>query len=133
MAPEPTVMTAAASIVVEFVPGTRVEREAQVVPRLPIVQNGPPGTTVCFADGLRIPLPTSQIVSFEDGVDAAARVTLGGMRFAGVVAGQLVFLRVRDLEPEARLSPERSSRMTLEPDMVVSVTVDGHVVWPSIH
>ena len=126
-------MTPAPLIVVELVPGTRVEREAEVVPRLPIVQNGPPGTTLHLADGLRIPLPTSQIVAFEDGRDAAARVTFGGMSFAGVIAGQLVFLRVRDLEPQARLSPERSSRMTLEPHMVVSVTVDGHVVWPSIH
>jgi hypothetical protein len=74
-----------------------------------------------------------QIVSVDDATDAGARVGFGGMSFAGVVTGQLVFLRVRDLEPEARLSPERSSRMTLEPHMVASVTVDGHVVWPALH
>ena len=120
-------------LVVEFVPGTRVEREAELVPRLPIVQNGPPGTFVVFADGARVPLPTDQIVSSEDGGGAGARVGFGGMRFFGVVAGQLVFLRVRDLAPEARLSPERSSRMTLEPHMVTAVTEDGHVVWPALH
>jgi hypothetical protein len=128
------VTAAPAPLVVEFVSGTRIEREAAPVSRLPIVQNGPPGTFVIFADGTRVPLPTDQIVSTEtEAGGAGARVGFGGMRFAGVVAGQLVFLRVRDLEPEARLSPERSSRMTLEPHMVMAVTEDGHVVWPALH
>jgi hypothetical protein len=126
-------VTAIAPLVVEFVPRTRVEREAELVPHLPIVQNGPPGTFVVFADGRRVPLPTDQIVSAEESTDTGARVGFGGMRFAGVVDGQLVFVRVRDLAPEARLSPERSSRMTLEPHMVAAVIVDGHVVWPTVH
>jgi len=36
-------------------------------PKLPIVQNGPPGTAIVFADGTKVPLPTDQIVFAEDG------------------------------------------------------------------
>jgi hypothetical protein len=52
------------------------------------------------------------------------------MRFDGVEAGQLVFRRVRDLAPEATLSPERSNRMTLELWMVATVVRFGRRVWP---
>jgi hypothetical protein len=48
----------------------------------------------------------------------------------GIECGQLVFLQVRDLQPEALLSPQRGRRMTLEPQMVASVAVDGRTVWP---
>jgi len=36
---------------------------------------------------------------------------------------------VRDLQPEALLSPERGRRMTLDPRLVASIAVDGRVVW----
>jgi hypothetical protein len=67
--------------IVEFVQGTRVEKERAFMPGLPVVQNGPPGTFVTFADGRRVPLPTDQIVFAEDN-GGAARVGFGGMRFA---------------------------------------------------
>jgi hypothetical protein len=120
----------AVALLVEFVGGTRVHRETAVSPQLPIVQNGPPGTFIVFADGARVPLPTDQIVLAEDG-EGGARVGFGGMRFEGIEAGQLVFRRVRDLAPEETLSPERSFRMTLEPWMVASVASYGRLVWPS--
>jgi len=41
--------------------------------------------------------------------------------------GQLVFYRVRDLQPAELLSPQRGRRMTLEPRMVASIAVDGQV------
>ena len=116
-------------LLIEFVPGTRVYREPEVVSKLPIVQNGPPGTFVIFADGAKVPLPTDQIVFAEDG-GGVARVGFGGMSVGGMEDGQLVFHRVRDLQPEALLSPQRGRRMTLEPRMVASIAVDGHVVWP---
>jgi hypothetical protein len=116
-------------LVIEFVPGSRVHRDAAVVPGLPIVQNGPPGTFVVFADGSRVPLPTDQIVLADD-QDGAARVGLGGMGFEGLENGMLVFYRVRDLAPEETLSPERGRRMTLQPTMVSSIAVNGRAVWP---
>lgn len=116
-------------LVVEFVPGTRLLREAEVVPKLPILQNGPPGTFIVFADGSRVPLPTDQIV-LTDETDGSARVGFGGMSFEGVEDGRLVFYRVRDLAPEEELSPERASRMTLEPRMVARVLVNERKVWP---
>ena len=116
-------------LLIEFVPGTRVYREPEVVSKLPIVQNGPPGTFVIFADGAKVPLPTDQIVFAEDG-GGVARVGFGGMSAAGMEDGQLVFYRVRDLQPAELLSSERGVRMTLEPRMVASITVDGRVVWP---
>jgi hypothetical protein len=119
-------------LLIEFVPGTRISRDpafVEFVSTLPIVQNGPPGTSVVFEDGAKVPLPTDQIVFAKDG-DGAAHVGFGGMSFEGTEGGQLIFLRVRDLQPEERLSPQRGRRMTLKPRMVASIAVDGRVVWP---
>jgi len=108
-------MTAPA-LLIEFVRGTRIYREPDVTGELPIVQNGPPGTFVVFADGETVPLPTDQIVFAEDG-RGVARVGFGGMSPGGMEDGQLIFHRVRDLLPQEQLSPERGRRMTLEPRM----------------
>ena len=116
-------------LLIEFVSGTRITREPEVVSKLPILHNGPPGTSVVFRDGAEVPLPTDQIVFAED-TGGAARVGFGGMSFEGIDDGELVFLRVRDLQPEALLSPERGRRMTLDPRLVASIAVDGRVVWP---
>ena len=101
----------------------------EFVSTLPIVQNGPPGTSIVFEDGAKVPLPTDQIVLAEDG-GGTARVGFGGMSFEGMEGDQLVFLRVRDLQPEELLSPQRGRRMTLNPRIVASIAVDGRVVWP---
>ena len=119
--------------IVEFVRGSRVEKDLSVTRRdsganLRIVQNGPPGTFVRFADGGRVPLPTDQIVSLDDGA-GAARVGFGGMRFDGIEAGLLTFRRFRDLLAEHELSPERGLRMTLELEMVAAVFIEGRLVW----
>ena len=119
--------------IVEFVRGSRVEKDPPVNrpasgANLRIVQNGPPGTFVRFADGSRVPLPTDQIVSSEDGA-GAARVGFGGMRFDGLEGGLLTFRRFRDLLAEHELSPERGRRMTLEPEMVAAVFAEGRLVW----
>jgi hypothetical protein len=116
---------------VEFVQGSRIHREAAFVPAalaLPVVQNGPPGTFVTFADGSRVPLPTDQIVSTEERA-GAAQVGFGGMRFDGLEGGHLTFRRVRDLLAEHELSPERGRRMTLKPEMVAAVFMEGRLVW----
>ena len=107
--------------------GTRL-RAPRLGANLQIVQNGPPGTFVRFADGRRVPLPTDQIVSSDDGA-GAARVGFGGMRFDGVEGGLLTFRRFRDLVAEHELSPERGRRMTLEPEMVAAVFIEGRLVW----
>jgi len=114
--------------VVEFVPGSRVHKERPFVTGLPVVQNGPPGTFVTFADGRRVPLPTDQIVLAED-KDGAARVGFGGMRFDGLEEGLLTFRRVRDLVAEHELSPERGRHMTLEPRMIAAVFMEGRLAW----
>lgn len=120
---------AGAPLLIEFIAGTRLRREAPFATGLPIVGNGPPGTFVVFRDGSEVPLPTDQVV--EAGAEhGAAWVGFGGMRFDGVERGRLVFRRVRDLLPEEQLSPERGRRMTLEPEMVAAILVDGVPVWP---
>ena len=116
-------------LLIEFVSGTRITREPEVMSKLPILQNGPPGTSIVFPDGAEVPLPTDQIVFAED-TGGAAHVGFGGMSFEGIDGGELVFLRVRDVQPEALLSPERGRRMTLDPRLVASIAVDGRVVWP---
>jgi hypothetical protein len=65
-------------LLIEFAAGSSIHREPDFVPRLPILQNGPPGTSVVFADGSKVPLPTDQIVLGEDH-GGAARVGFGGM------------------------------------------------------
>ena len=115
-------------LLIEFAPQTWLYRERDLVSDLPIVRNGPPGTFVVFPGGLRVSLPTDQIV-FADERDGAARVGFGGMRFAGTAEGRLIFLRERDLQPEEQLSPSRSHVMTLEARMVSSILVDGRPVW----
>ena len=67
-------------LLIEFVSGTRITREPEVVSKLPILQNGPPGTSVVFGDGAEVPLPTDQIVFADDG-GGAAHVGFGGMSF----------------------------------------------------
>jgi hypothetical protein len=116
-------------VLIEFAAGTSLYREKELVSHLPIVGNGPPGTFVVFPGGLRVSLPTDQIVFADDG-DGAARVGFGGMSFTGTTKGHLTFVRVRDLLPAAQLSPARSYVMTLEPGMVSTILVDGHPVWP---
>jgi len=123
--------SAAAFCTVEFVQGSRIHREAPFVPAalaLPVVQNGPPGTFVTFADGSRVPLPTDQIVSTEERA-GAAQVGFGGMRFDGLEAGHLTFRRVRDLLAEHELSPERGRRMTLKPEMVAAMAPNVRIPW----
>ena len=60
----------------------------------------------------------------------AARVGFGGMRFVGEEDGYLVFLRFKDLAPSETLSPQRGTRMTIEPNMVTAIFGDGKLVWP---
>jgi hypothetical protein len=123
-------MTVELPLLIEFAPGTSLHREEDRVSHLPIFRNGPPGTFVIFPDGLRVSLPTDQIVSADD-AGGCARVGFGGMRFTGLDAAHLVFVRVRELHPEEQLSPARSHTMTLEPQWVSSVRVDGRLVWPA--
>jgi len=115
-------------LLIEFAPQTSLYRERDLVSHLPIVRNGPAGTFVVFPNGVRVSLPTDQIV-FADDTDGAARVGFGGMSFAGTEEGRLIFVRVRDLQPEEQLSPARSHIMTLEPRMVSSILVHGSPVW----
>jgi hypothetical protein len=117
-------------LLIEFAAGTRLFRERDLVGGLPILQNGPPGTFVTFADGFRVSLPTDQIV-YSDDSGAGARVGFGGMSFAGVEAERLIFHRVREMHPEDQLSPARSRTMVLSMAWVTSVSIEGHEVWPS--
>ena len=118
----------AAPLVIVFAPRTSLFREQDLISQLPILRNGPAGTFVVFPSGVRVSLPTDQIVSADES-DGAARVGFGGMRFTGPSEGRLHFVRERYLLPEEQLSPARSHVMTLEASMVSSILVDGHPVW----
>ena len=117
-------------LLVDFAAPTSLLREQNRLSTLPIVGNGPPGTFVLFPNGLRVSLPTDQIV-FADDADSHARVGFGGMRFVGLEDGHLVFIRIRDLFPEDQLSPDRSDTMQLDPRWVATIAVDGRPVWPT--
>src|SRR5580765_4973160 len=97
-------------LLIEFASPTSLYHERALLSHLPILRNGPPGTFVVFPDGMRVSLPTDQIV-FADDKDGAARVGFGGMNFVGEKQGRLTFLRVRELHPEEQLSPARSHIM----------------------
>lgn len=117
-------------LLIEFAPGTSLFRERDLVSKLPILRNGPAGTFVVFPNGLRVSLPTDQILSADD-AGGRVQVAFGGMRFTGFHDGHLIFLRVRELHPEEQLSPARSHTMTLQPPWVASIVVNGRVVWPA--
>jgi hypothetical protein len=120
-----------APVSIEFAPGTTVFRELDLISHLPILRNGPPGTFVVFTSGLRVSLPTDQIVGVDE-AGGRARVGFGGMRFHGIANGRLEFVRVRELRPENELSPDRSHIMTLESSWVSAVHVDGRLAWPAV-
>jgi hypothetical protein len=115
-------------LLIEFVAGTSLYRERDPPQGLPIVRNGPPGTFIVFKDGLRVSLPTDQIVHVDES-GAGARVGFGEMRFAGMEARGLIFHRVLELHPKEQLSCARSRTMILDPQWVHSIVVAGSEVW----
>ena len=117
-------------LLVDFAAPSSVFREEDRVSALPIIGNGPPGTFVLFPSGLRVSLPTDQII-YADATDGRARVGFGGMQFVGQDEGYLVFVRVREVLPPNQLSPDRSHTMRLDTRWVASVSVDGQLVWRS--
>jgi hypothetical protein len=143
MLPRKQVFRMEQHVLIQFAPGGRILREKDLVSDLPILRNGPPGTFVVFggskgsrgsrgsrgSDGMRVSLPTDQIIRVED-AEEGALVVFGGMRFEGMDDGELIFVRVRELYPEDQLSPDRSQIMRLEPQWVASIRVDGRLVWP---
>ena len=82
-----------------------------------------------FPHGLRVSLPTDQIV-FAEETNGHVRVGFGGMRFVGLEDGRLKFVRVRELLPEDQLSPARSHTMLLDPQWVASISIEGQLAWP---
>jgi len=112
-----------------FTTPSSIVREPNRISALRIVGNGPPGTFVHFPNGLRVSLPTDQIV-FTDDTGGHARVGFGGMQLVESDEGQLVFVRVRELLPEEQLSPARSHTMRLDSRWVATVSVEGRLVWP---
>jgi hypothetical protein len=115
---------------IDFAAPTTLLREQHRPSALPILGNGPPGTFVVFPHGLRVSLPTDQIV-FADDSSGHVRVEFGGMEFVGLDEGQLTFIRVRELLPEDQLSPDRSHMMRLEPQWVAAISEDDRHIWPA--
>jgi hypothetical protein len=122
-------MGESAVVLIEFAAPSSLLREQDRPSALPIIGNGPPGTFVIFPGGLRVSLPTDQIV-FADDTGGNARVGFGGMRFVGLEGERLVFVRFRELVPEDQLSPARSHTMLLDPLWVAAISAEGRVVWP---
>lgn len=116
-------------LLIDFATPSSIFREHNRISTLRIIGNGPPGTFVLFPNGLRVSLPTDQIV-FADDTSGHARVGFGGMQFVGSEDGRLVFVRIRELLPEDQLSPARSHTMLLDSQQVATVSVDGRPVWP---
>ncbi len=116
-------------LLIDFATPSSIFRERNRISTLRIIGNGPPGTFVIFPNGLRVSLPTDQIV-FADDSRGHARVGFGGMQFVGSDVGQLVFVRIRELLPEDQLSPARSHTMLLDRQVVATISVSGRIVWP---
>jgi hypothetical protein len=116
-------------LLIDFAAPSSILREPDRISALPVVGNGPPGTFVLFAGRFRVSLPTDQIV-FADDASGHARVGFGGMRFVELDGAHLVFVRVRELFPEEKLSPARSHTMRLDRTWVSRVSIDGRAAWP---
>jgi hypothetical protein len=117
-------------LLIDFAAPSSLLRERGRRSDLRILDNGPPGTFVLFPGGLRVSLPTDQIVFADDG-GGFARVGFGGMHFTAEAEGTLVFVRVREVLPEDQLSPARSHTMRLDTRWVTSIAVKGRAVWPA--
>jgi len=117
------------ALLIDFAAPTSLLREQNRPSTLPIIGNGPPGTFVLFTNGLRVSLPTDQIV-FADDTSGHVRAAFGGMQFVGLEGDRLVFVRIRELFPEEQLSPDRSHTMRLDPQWVSTISVDGRTTWP---
>lgn len=117
------------TLLIDFAAPTSLLREQNRPSTLPIIGNGPPGTFVLFTNGLRVSLPTDQIV-FADDTSGHVRAAFGGMQFIGLEGDRLVFVRIRELFPEEQLSPDRSHTMRLDPQWVSTISVDGRPAWP---
>jgi hypothetical protein len=115
-------------LLIDFVTPSSIFREPDRVSTFRIIGNGPPGTFVLFPTGLRVSLPTDQVV-FADDTGGHARVGFGGMQFVGADVEHLVFVRIREVLPEDQLSPARSRTMRLDSQLVATVSVDGRPVW----
>jgi hypothetical protein len=115
-------------LLIDFVAPSSIFCEPDRVSTFRIIGNGPPGTFVLFPTGLRVSLPTDQVV-FADNSSGHARVGFGGMQFVGADAEHLVFVRIREVLPEDQLSPARSHTMRLDSQLVGTVSVDGRPVW----
>ncbi len=81
-----------------------------------------------FPEGLKVSLPTDQIVLADD-TTGFARVGFGGMRLVGRDGERLTFSRVREMSPENQLSPDRSHTMHLDTRWLTAVFVDGQETW----
>ena len=115
-------------LLIDFVTPSSIFREPDRASTFRIIGNGPPGTFVLFPTGLRVSLPTDQVV-FADDTGGHARVGFGGMQFVGADVEHLVFVRIREVLPEDQLSPARSRTMRLDSQLVATVSVDGRPVW----
>ena len=115
-------------LLIDFVTPSSIFREPDRASTFRIIGNGPPGTFVLFPTGLRVSLPTDQVV-FADDTSGHARVGFGGMQFVGADVEHLVFVRIREVLPEDQLSPARSRTMRLDSQLVATVSVDGRPVW----
>jgi hypothetical protein len=117
-------------LIIDFSEPTSLLKEQDRPSALPIIGNGFAGTFVFFPNGLRVSLPTDQIVFADDG-GGHVRVGFGGMRFIGTENARLVFVRERELYPADQLSPARSHTMRLDSAWVTGITVYGSRVWPA--
>jgi hypothetical protein len=113
-----------------FVAPSTLLREVDRRSDLRIIGNGPPGTFVRLSPGLRVSLPTDQIV-FASDEGGSARVAFGGMRFVGADNGTLTFVREREVLPDDQLSPTRSHVMYLNASWVAAVEQGGLTLWPA--
>ena len=68
-------------LLIEFVSDTRITREPEVMSKLPILQNGPPGTSVVFRDGAEVPLRAARLRAASA---IAGRIGTVGRRVRGL-------------------------------------------------
>jgi hypothetical protein len=110
-------------LVVEFTSGSRVHHEGVKL------ESETPSSYVVLPSGEQIEIPSDQVV-LDENAKGQARVGFGGMSFEGVEDDRLVFWRVRDLLPESLLPSSTTDKLTLDPQVVSAVRVQGVQVWP---
>lgn len=128
-----------APLVIEFIRGSKVQEDAATAPEDEAMALRRPWLSkkrsmrVILPDGRKVSLPVPQLLRSGD-EEGCAKIAMDGMSFEGMKNDQFVFWRVQDLNEEEETpaygDSEAGDRLSIDPQSVSRILVQGRQVWP---